>query len=39
MDGYDSALIADLLGLYMLNTLSRNVDPIQIGLYCDDDIL
>ena len=39
MGGYDSAQIADLVGLYILNTLSRIVDPIQIGSYHDDDIL
>ena len=33
MDGYNSAQIADLVGLYILNTLSRMVDPKQIGLY------
>ena len=36
---YDSAQIADLVGLYILNTLSKIVDPIQIGLYHDDGIL
>ena len=30
MGGYDSAHIADL---YIINTLSTIVDPIQIGLY------
>ena len=39
MGGYDSTQIADLMGLYVLNTLSRIVDPIQIGLYQNDDIL
>ena len=39
MGGYDSAQIADLVGLYILNTLDRTVDPIQIGLYQDDSIL
>ena len=38
MDGYDSAQIADLGGLYILDTLSRIVDPIQLGLYPDDGI-
>ena len=39
MGGYDSAQIAYLAGLYILNTLSRIVDPIQIGLYHNDGIL
>ena len=39
MGGYNSAQIADLVSLYILNTLSRIVDPIQIGLYHDDGIL
>ena len=39
MSGYDSAQIADLLGLYILDTLSRIIDPIQIELYYDDVIL
>ena len=39
MDGYDSTQIADLVGLYILITLSRIVNPIQIGLYYDDGIL
>ena len=37
--GYDSAQIADLVGLYILDTLSRIVDPIQLDLYHDDGIL
>ena len=36
MGGYDSAQIADLVGFYILNTLSRIMDLIQIGLYCND---
>ena len=39
MGGYDSFIIADLLGLYILNILCSIVDPIQIGLYHDDSIL
>ena len=39
MGGYDSAQVADLVGLYISNTLSRIEDPIQIGIYQDDDIL
>ena len=31
MGGYDSAQIADPVGLYILNTLSRTIDLIQIG--------
>ena len=34
---YGSAQIADLVDLYILNTLSRIVDPIQIELYHNDD--
>ena len=37
--GYDSAQIADLVGLYILDTLSRIFDLILLGLYCDDGIL
>ena len=36
---YDSAQIADLVGFYVSNTLSRIIDPIQIGLYLDNSIL
>ena len=39
MDGYDSAQIADLVGLYILGTLSRKVDLIQLGSYQNDGIL
>ena len=39
MGGYDSVQIADLVGLYISNTLSWIVDPTQIGLYRDDSIL
>ena len=39
MRGYDSAQIADFVGLYILNTLCWIVNPIQIGLYHDDGIL
>ena len=39
MGRYDSAQIADLVGLYKLNTLCRIVDPVQIGLYHNDKIL
>ena len=37
--GYDSAQIADLVALYILNALCKIVDPIQIRLYHDDGIL
>ena len=33
LGGYDSAQIADLVGLYILYTISRIVDLIQIGQY------
>ena len=33
MGGYNSAQIADFVGLYILDTLSRIVDSIQFGLY------
>ena len=39
MGGYDSAEIADLGDLYISKTLSRIVDPIQIGLFNNDSIL
>ena len=39
LGAYDSAQIADLVDLYILNTLSRLVDPIQIELYRFDGIL
>ena len=39
MGGYDSAQIADLVSLYILDTLSRIVDLLQIGLNHDDGIL
>ena len=39
MGGYDSAQIADLVGLYILDKLNRTVDTIQLGLYHDDEIL
>ena len=39
MGGYDFTLIGDLMGLYVLNTHSRIVDAIQIGLYHIDGII
>ena len=37
--GYDSSLIADLVGLYILDILSWIVSPEQMGLYHDDGII
>ena len=31
--GYDSSQIADLVGLYILNMLTRNISPQQLGLF------
>ena len=39
MGGYDSSQIADLVGLYILNMLTRIISPQQLGLYCDDGLL
>ena len=39
MGGYDSSQIADLVGLYILDTLSRIVSPEQMGLYDNDGII
>ena len=39
MEGYDSAQIADLVGLYILDTLSRIINPVQIGLYHNDGLI
>ena len=39
MGGYDSAQVEVLVGFYILNTLSRIIDLMQIGLYSDDRIL
>ena len=39
MGGYNSVQIEDFVGLYILDTLSRIVDPIQLGLYHNDGIL
>ena len=39
MEGYDSSQIADLVGLYILNILTRIISPEQLGLYCDDGII
>ena len=39
MGGYDSSQIADLVGLYILNMLTRIISPQQVGLYHDDGLL
>ena len=39
MGGYDSSQIADLVGLYILNMLTRIISPQQLGLYHDDGLL
>ena len=36
MGGYDSSQIADLVGLYILDILTRIISPQQVGLYRDD---
>ena len=39
MVGYDSSQIADLVGLYILDMLTRIISPQQVGLYRDDGLL
>ena len=39
MGGYDSAQIANRVVFYIFDTLSRIVNPIQLGLYNNDGIL
>ena len=39
MGGYDSSQIADLVGLYILDMLTRIISPQQLGLYHDDGLL
>ena len=39
MGGYDSSQIADLVGLYIINTLTRIISPQQLDLYHDDGLL
>ena len=39
MGGYDSSQIADLVGLYILDVLTRIISPLQVGLYRDDGLL
>ena len=37
--GYDSSQIADLIGLYILNILTRIISPEQLGLYYADGLI
>ena len=37
--GYDSSQIADLVGLYILDILTRIISPQQVGIYRDDGLL
>ena len=37
--GYDFSQIADLVGLYILNMLTRIISPQQLGLYHEDGLL
>ena len=39
MGGYDSSQIADLVGLYILNMLTRIISHQQAGLYHDDGLI
>ena len=39
MGAYDSAQVADLAGIYILDTLGRIVNLEQVGLYRDDGII
>ena len=39
MGAYDSAQVADLVGIYILDTLGRIVNSQQVGLYRDDGII
>ena len=39
MRGYDSSLIADLVGLYILDILNRIISPEKIGLYHYDGLI
>ena len=39
MGGYDSSQIADLVGLYILDILTRIISPQQVGIYRDDGLL
>ena len=39
MWGYDSSQIADLVGLFTLNILTKIITPEQLGLYHDDGLI
>ena len=39
MGGYDSSQIADLVGLFILNILTKIITPEQLGLYHDDGLI
>ena len=39
MGAYDSAQVADLIGIYILDTLGRIINLEQVGLYRDDGII
>ena len=39
MGAYDSALVADLIGIYFLDMLGRIVNLEPVGLYWDDGII
>ena len=39
MGWYDSSQIEDLVGLYILNMLTRIISPQQVGLDHDDGLL
>ena len=39
MGGLDSAQVADFIGIFILDTLSRAFDPTYIGLYRDDGLM
>ena len=39
MGSYDSSQITELVGLYILNILTRIISPEQLGLYCDDGLI
>ena len=39
MGSYYSAQIADLIGIYIIDTLGRIIDSKQKGLYRDDGII
>ena len=39
MGAYDSAQVADLVGIYIIDTLGRIVNLEQVGLYRDDGII